>query len=77
MGRDELLALAKIIGEQTALGRETALMGTWTIRWNKERQAFEFDKCEFEGYCEERPAVVALDGTVLDRGGPLFDAPQQ
>jgi hypothetical protein len=47
-------------------------MGTWSIRFDKERQALYFEKCEFGDYCEERPAVVALDGTVLDRGGPLL-----
>jgi hypothetical protein len=46
--------------------------GTWSIHFDKKRGAFSFDKCENEGYCEERPAVIALDGSVLDPGGPLF-----
>jgi hypothetical protein len=73
MGREQLQALATILERQLALGREGVVGGTWEIRWNKARQAFEFDKCEFGGYCEERPSVIALDGTVLDPGGPLLD----
>ena len=45
--------------------------GTWEIRWDKDRDAFAFDKCEFGGYCEERPSVIAIDGEVLDPGGPI------
>jgi hypothetical protein len=71
MGREQLQALCRVIEEQLALGMDGVVVGTWAVRWNKERGAFEFDKCEFEGYCEERPSVVALDGGVLDRGGPL------
>jgi len=72
MGREQLQALAKILDQQLALGREGVVGGTWEIRWNKERNAFEFDKCEFGGYCEERPSVIALDGSVLDPGGPII-----
>jgi hypothetical protein len=72
MGREQLEALAKILDQQLALGREGVVTGTWAIRWNKERNAFEFDKCEFGGYCEERPSVIALDGSVLDPGGPII-----
>ena len=72
MGREQLLALARIIEQQIALGQQGVVGGTWEIRWNKERAAFEFDKCEFGGYCEERPSVIALDGSVLDPGGPLL-----
>ncbi|MEX2158027.1 MAG: hypothetical protein WEB04_01340 [Dehalococcoidia bacterium] len=74
MGREQLQALARILEQQVALGREGVVTGTWEIRWKKERNAFEFDKCEFEGYCEERPSVIALDGSVLDPGGPLLSA---
>jgi hypothetical protein len=31
-----------------------------------------FEKCEDGAYCEERPATIALNGTVIDAGGPLF-----
>ena len=72
MGREQLQALARIIEQQIALGQQGVVGGTWEIRWNKERAAFEFDKCEFGGYCEERPSVIALDGSVLDPGGPLL-----
>ena len=73
MGRKELAALAAIIQEQMAReGTNSPLMGSWTIRYDKERQVIYFDKCEFGDYCEERPAVVAIDGTVVDRGGPLI-----
>jgi hypothetical protein len=72
MGREQLAALARVIEQQLALGTGGVVGGTWEIRWNKERNAFEFDKCEFAGYCEERPSVIALDGSVLDPGGPLL-----
>jgi len=73
MGRKELAALAAIIEKQMASeGTNSPLMGSWTIRYDKERQVIYFDKCEFGDYCEERPAVVAIDGTVVDRGGPLI-----
>jgi len=72
MGKEQLEALVAVLQQQLALGREGVVTGTWEVRWNKERNAFEFDKCEFAGYCEERPSVIAVDGTVLDRGGPLI-----
>jgi hypothetical protein len=73
MGREQLEALARVIERQLALGREGVVVGTWSVRYDKVRAAFEFDKCEAAGYCEERPSVIALDGTVLDPGGPLLD----
>lgn len=72
MGREQLQALASVIEQQLALGRENVVGGSWEIRWNKKRNAFEFDKCEFGGYCEERPSVIAIDGSVLDPGGPVL-----
>jgi len=73
MGREQLQALARVIEQQLALGREGVVIGSWEIRYDKARNAFEFDKCEFGAYCEERPSVIALDGSVLDPGGPLLD----
>ena len=72
MGRQQLEALVRVLEQQLALGRDGVVTGSWEIRWDKERGAFQFDKCEFAGYCEERPSVIALDGSVLDRGGPLL-----
>lgn len=72
MGREQLSALLSILQQQLEPGNECLALGTWTIRYDKERGAFQFDKCENEGYCEERPAVFALSGEVIDRGGPLF-----
>jgi len=72
VGSEELAALVRIIEEQQALGSGSLALGSWRIEYDKTRGAFIFDKCEAEGYCEERPAVIALDGRVLDRGGPLF-----
>ncbi|HJP40672.1 MAG TPA: hypothetical protein QGF35_03080 [Dehalococcoidia bacterium] len=72
MGKSELAALARVIEEQQARGSESLVLGTWRIDYDKKREAFVFDKCEAQGYCEERPAVIAKDGTVLDEGGPLF-----
>jgi hypothetical protein len=72
MGREELAALARIIEEQMKDGTSSPLVGTWTIHFDKERSVLYFEKCEFGDYCEERPTVVALDGTVVDKGGPLL-----
>lgn len=72
MGREELAALIEILTKQQELGREGVAIGTWKIDFDKKRRAFVFDKCENDGYCEERPAVIGLDGTVIDKGGPLF-----
>lgn len=72
MGRDELAALINILTNFQAQGLSSPAIGAWHIHFDKARGAFSFDKCENEGYCEERPAVVALNGDVLDPGGPLF-----
>ena len=72
MGKEQLEALARIISQQLALGPGNAVVGSWTIRYDGERQVLYFEKCEDGFYCEERPAVVALDGTVLDAGGPIL-----
>ena len=72
MGREELAALIAVLTAQLEQGRAGVAVGTWKIEFDKKRQAFVFDKCENEGYCEERPAVIALSGEVLDPGGPLF-----
>jgi hypothetical protein len=72
MGREELAALIAILEKMKDAGPSSPAIGTWHIHFNKKRAAFIFDKCENEGYCEERPAVVALNGEVLDPGGPLF-----
>lgn len=74
MGREQLQALVRVLQEQLALGHDGVVAGTWEIRYDKEREAFAFDKCEFGTYCEERPSVIGLDGTVIDRGGPLLNA---
>ncbi len=72
MGSKEIAALIEILARENARGRESHALGSWTISFDKARGAFVFDKCENEGYCEERPSVIALNGAVLDAGGPLF-----
>jgi hypothetical protein len=72
MGSKELQALIEVLQDQLARGLEGNVLGAWNIHFDKARQAFQFDKCENDGYCEERPSVIALDRTVLDTGGPLF-----
>ena len=71
MGTKELETLVEVLQEELAKGAEGHVVGTWTIRYDKERAAFTFDKCEDEVYCEERPSVIGLDKTVIDPGGPL------
>jgi hypothetical protein len=73
MGREQLAALVRVINEQLEEGQNNAVVGTWTIRYDGERGAFTFDKCEDGFYCQERPAVIDLQGRVLDRGGPLLE----
>lgn len=72
MGREELNALIAILQREVEKGREGVALGTWKIDFDKARNAFVFDKCENDGYCEERPAVIGVDGTMIDKGGPLF-----
>ncbi len=72
MGTREIEALIDILTRENARGRESLALGSWTISFDKEKDAFVFDKCENTGYCEERPSVIATGGEVLDPGGPLF-----
>ncbi len=72
MGSKEIAALIEILTQENERGRESHVLGSWTISFDKERSAFVFDKCENDGYCEERPSVIEVGGAVLDPGGPLF-----
>jgi hypothetical protein len=72
MGREQLLALARIIESELAKGPGNAVIGSWTIRYDRARDALYFDKCEDGFYCEERPAVIDLQGNVIDPGGPII-----
>lgn len=72
MGREEITALIAVLQEQLAQGSAGKAIGTWRIDFNKQLGAFVFDHCENDGYCEERPAIIAMSGAVLDPGGPLF-----
>lgn len=75
MGVKELEALVEVLQQEIAKGREGNLvLGTWHIHYEKrdDQPVFSFNKCESEVYCEERPTVIAADGTVVDEGGPLF-----
>lgn len=73
MGREDIAALIAILTTQLGAETDNLALGSWKIDFDKKRRAFVFDKCENEGYCEERPSVIGFDGTVIDRGGPLFD----
>lgn len=72
MGKEQIAALIAVLQAENDKGAGSLALGTWAIHFDKDRAAFVFDKCENDGYCEERPAVVAVDGQVLDPGGPLF-----
>jgi hypothetical protein len=72
MGKEQLEALARVIEAQLAEGPDNAVVGTWTIRYDADKTAFYFDKCEDGFYCEERPSVIDLEGNVLDKGGPII-----
>jgi len=73
MGHKQLAELIAVLQQQLAAGSNNAVLGTWSITYDKERDAFLFDKCEFGSYCQERPTVIACNGTVIDRGGPILD----
>jgi hypothetical protein len=72
MGRKELEALIAVLQQQLAKQQDGVVVGTWNIVYSRDHGAFLFEKCELGAYCEERPSVIALDGKVLDRGGPLL-----
>ena len=76
MGTKELEALITVLQTELAKGRKNHVTGTWHIHFEKrddlEHPVFSFTKCESEVYCEERPTVVGVDGTIIDEGGPLF-----
>ena len=72
MGNKQIAALIEILERENERGQESHVLGSWTISFDKAKDAFVFDKCENEGYCEERPSVIGVGGDVLDPGGPLF-----
>ena len=76
MGTKEIESLIEILQSEIAKGRKNNITGTWHIHFEKdtsnEQPVFSFNKCESEIYCEERPTQIALNGTVIDEGGPLF-----
>ena len=75
MGKQQLEALYQVLEQQLKLGPDGVIVGSWSVRYDQEMSAFLFDKCEFGDYCEERPSIIALDGTVKDPGGPLTRVP--
>lgn len=72
MGRKEIEALIRILQDQLSAGQDGVVLGTWQILYNRDHEAFLFEKCELGAYCEERPSVISLGGKILDRGGPLL-----
>ena len=49
MGRDQLEALVRILQDQLAEGPQGVIVGSWSIRWDKDIEGFYFDKCEWGG----------------------------
>lgn len=72
MGSKDIAALIDILTRENEMGTDSHVLGSWTISFDKAKGAFVFDKCENDGYCEERPSVIGVGGEVLDPGGPLF-----
>ncbi len=72
MGKEDIAALIAVLQRENELATDSHVLGTWSISFDKKKGTFLFDKCEADGYCEERPSVIALDGTIVDEGGPLF-----
>lgn len=73
MGRKELEALVVALQKQLDNWKDNVIVGSWTIIYSKDHDAFLFEKCELGGYCEERPSVISIQGKVLDKGGPLLE----
>ena len=73
MGRKELEALMHALRKQLDNWKDNVIVGTWTIIYSKDHEAFLFEKCELGGYCEERPSVISMEGKVLDKAGPLLE----
>ena len=73
MGRKEIEALMRALQAQLDHWQDNVVVGTWTIVYSKDHNAFLFEKCELGGYCEERPSVISVEGKVLDKGGPLLE----
>ncbi len=72
MGRKEIEALIAVLQAQLKAGTDSIIIGSWTITFSRDFDAFQFEKCEIGGYCEERPSVISVEGKVLDKGGPLL-----
>ncbi len=72
MGRQQIEALIRVLQQQLARDKDNLALGTWSIRYEGLRRVFLFDKCQLGGYCEERPAVIGLDGAIMDPGGPVL-----
>ena len=72
MGRKEIEALVAVLQAQLKAGAGSIITGTWNITFSREFNAFQFEKCEIGGYCEERPSVISMEGKILDKGGPLL-----
>ena len=73
MGKEEIEALIRILEAENTRGLSSLVLGTWSIKYDKTVKAFSFDKCENDGYCEERPSVISKSGEIIDKGGPRFD----
>ena len=72
MGRKEIEALMLALQNQLDNWKDNVILGTWTIIYSKDYNGFLFEKCELGGYCEERPSIISVDGSVMDKGGPLL-----
>jgi hypothetical protein len=73
MGKKEIEALMEVLKRQLADWKDNVIVGSWTIIYSRDHNAFLFEKCELGGYCEERPSVISVEGKVLDKGGPLLE----
>lgn len=73
MGKKEIEALMEVLKRQLTDWKDNVVVGTWTIIYSRDHNAFLFEKCELGGYCEERPSVISVEGKVLDKGGPLLE----
>ena len=73
MGRKEIEALMQVLKDQLDHWKDNVIVGTWTIIYSRDHDAFLFEKCEVGGYCEERPSVISVRGKIVDKGGPLLE----
>ena len=75
MGNKQIAALIEILESENERGQESHVLGSWTISFDKAKDAFVFDKCENEGYCESGRASSGSGARCWTRAGRSSPSP--